>query len=385
MKNKFSKKEILELEKDFFLWDINYKGARFWDYMRSKMTEQYLPFSQRTVCFNFKDLWGFFLFISLFFRCKDCIFIVGRSELLDYSEQIKNEFNLDSPYLFVRQENNKIKGNSKFIEGFRWVFRILTHRFKKKVMKEIKDEIRRCSFISDNMTEDEISTTVRDFIGDVYFNIFLSKIIKGKVFYTNCVIPKVERSMQLLNSYEIQHGIVHDLHPDYYCIPMKYRFIAMNEITVNSLKEINFLGEVFKVDINYLEPDVKDRYDVIIFTTPCYDFSSEVERFILKFKGLGLNVKVQPHPKDKYNYSDSIDLIYGCKPSEGKVVILSDSTLIFQCINANKFFFLLNPMLKVSSITEGGIKEKYGEDARFSIIESLDNQLLDLEMKIIMK
>ncbi|MEI7178171.1 hypothetical protein WCT65_03770 [Pectobacterium carotovorum] len=381
MKNKFSKREILELERDFFLWDIKYKDAHFWDYMRSKMTEQYLPFSQRSMCFNFKDIWGLFLFFSLFFRTKDCVFIVGRSELLDYAEQIKNEFNLDDPYFFVRQENNKIKGNSKFIEGFRWAFRMLTHRFKKKVVKEIEDEIMRCSFISDNFSKDEINSTIRDFIGDVYFNCLLKKIIKGKVFYTNCVIPKVERSMELLDSYEIQHGIIHDLHPDYYHIPMKHRFIAMNNITVNSLKKINFLGKVVKVDINYLEPDVKDKYDIIFFTTPCDDFSCEVERFILKNKIFELNIKVQPHPKDKYNYSDFIDLIYGCKPSEGKVVILSDSTLIFQCINASKFFFLLNPMLKIGSITEEKIKEKYGKDARFSIIESLDNPLLDSEIK----
>ncbi|MEI7342868.1 hypothetical protein ABRP60_02635 [Pectobacterium brasiliense] len=381
MKKSYSKSEILTLEKEFFLWNIKYKGAFFWDYMRSKMTKQYLPFTQRDMSFNFNDIWGFFLFISLFFRRKDCIFIVGRSELLDYAEQIKTEFNLDNPYLFIRQENNKIKGNSKFIEGLRWAFRMLVHRFKKKAMREIENEIMQYVFIRDNFSRSEVKSTIRNFIGDVYFNFFLRRIIKGKVFYTNCVVPKVERSMQLLDSYEIQHGIVHDMHPDYYNIPMNYRFVAINDITVNSLKKINFLGDVFKVNIIYSEPHVKNKYDVIFFTTPCNDFSCEVENFILKHKESKLNIKTQPHPKDNYNYSDFVDLIFGSKPSEGNIVVLSDSTLIFQCINANKFFFLLNPMSKTSSITYERIKEKYGESVRFSIIESLDDESFCGEIK----
>lgn len=363
------KKQLLDLETHEKVWSLKFNDAYIWDYVRSRLTNQYLPYGTNKISIHLSDVTGFFKFLSVFFKKSDCIFVVGRLEMLDYIEQIREKFGIENPAVFIREESSDIRGNAKIIESIRYLLRLLSRFLWSNEFNNIKKSLLKISTVNEQLSDSEVNNIVSNFLGDLYFNRLLRKIIKGRVFYTNCVVPKVERSMQILNSYEIQHGVVHDNHPDYYSLPMNYRFIAMNKRTVSILKDMGFQGNIIEVDMKYRKNETDKTYDIIIFTTVSESFSVEVDRFFLNNDLHNLNIRVQPHPKDKYIYSDKVMIERKLRPIDGEIVIMGDSTLIFQCLEFDKHFYLLDP--EVSPEIEINIRKKYGDDIKFTLVRSL--------------
>lgn len=362
------KNEMLQVESDENVWELKLENAYLWDYVRSRLTDQYLPYVSKNFSIRILDFIGLFQFIFLSIKKRDCIFIVGRVDMLEYVEQLKNEFKIKNYLLFIREETPEIKGNAKIIEFIRLCFRRLSFIFAFYKFREIKKKLLNIKYIRENLSFKEVNSIVSNFLGDIYFNKAIKRILKGRVFYTNCIIPKVERSMQLMNSYEIQHGVIHDNHPDYYNVPMNYRIIAINKITEDVLRRVGFQGEIINVDIKYKMDEKKNKYDMIIFTTVSEAFSRDVESFLSK-SNLE-NIRIQPHPKDKYSYSNKKIIEKRLRPTDGDLIVMGDSTLIFQCVEFNKHFYLLDPLSFPGK--EDEIRAKYGKDVNFTLIKSLN-------------
>lgn len=345
-------------------WEINIKGVSVWQYFRFEHNE--LPTSKYSpkIRFGIADIVYFFKWLLLRLnKTETVIFLAARNDLI--SLMTLPPLSTNKAILFLREDGHNVSGNVFFIESCRYLFRKYSSVFFKKSFKELERQL-----LSYDLDTVKHHTNIKAAVGDYYFNKVLSFLLKNKkVYFSNCVIPKIERTEARYNSVEIQHGVIHKLHPDYANIPIgvcKVPLLCWGNYWHKKIQKVGFLGEIIIGSSPVKLSGIKEyQNSICFFTTLNVDISKKIEVCLAKLKEF--SVVVQPHPRDLYKYNISayknVRTSKGLAPSEVKYPIMHDSTLIYSCLNNNKKFiyFASNDELKAEIIDR--LTDKY--DAKY--------------------
>ena len=335
----------MNMQKKFLpdYWQVNIDGISVWSYFRFCNNDLPTPKYSPSYKFSLNDVSFFLRFLFLRLSTKNAVFFVAaRNELISLSNQINSSLGKSS-LIFLREDGHGIKGNVFFLEVIRFLFRktapFLFRRGCSSVLSQLID-----LKLDIKKFESNISVAV----GDYYFNKFIAFFLKGKhVYFSNCVIPKIERTQALHLSIELQHGVIHDFHPDYanlidgiFNVPLMCWGGFWKDKIINS----GFKGELIIGEI----PKKQDRYfdasdNIVFFSTISTDVSDSIMEAVGQLDHC--NVFIQPHPRDLFFYNikrfKNVRLIKGMSPVDCHIPIMNDSTLIYFCVCGNKSFIYL--------------------------------------------
>lgn len=327
-------------------------GVPIWGYINFIISNKKLTVYKPTIRFTIHDFIYLFklLLLPLLSNKYKVICIPNRQELVDF---VEHHFKGDKVIIFLRSENKR--GNSFLIEAMRMLLRLLSSAaLNKEVSILLKERIER----------KELEKAVKQFRGDLKFNKVLSWFLKGKeVYYTNCIIPKVEKYMGLHDSYEIQHGVIYKGHPDYSDLPsstVKRGVLAWNDYWKNKLVvDCLYPGLVIASDFESSEYDEKSiNSGVLVLTTVSDNFSQEI---ISKYNRS--DVIIRRHPRDYFDYIGSG--FSGVINDDVKIghydkLICHDTTLIRTLVTHKvMFFYLLLPDEEIQEV-KSRLLDKYG-------------------------
>jgi hypothetical protein len=146
----------------------------------------------------------------------------------------------------------------------------------------------------------------------IYLNI-LSRLLRvgdREVFYSGVVVPGIERYYNLLNSTELQHGIIHIKHPTYAYLgcEVKNCLSVYRNHYLEILDKIAFPGQVRIHDIATLnERDnelgkKRDFLNLVIYTQPVKEYQELINQ-VLEISGREINITLKIHPRDHFSYS----------------------------------------------------------------------------------
>ncbi|RQW70849.1 hypothetical protein EBB56_11795 [Halomonas sp. YLB-10] len=293
------------------------------------------------VAFSYRDLATFLRFLSIPFRKRrPLVFVTGRQDMLRFVAYHFKGVDID---LYVRSET--VRGDSFFIECFRFIFR---KTFWLVFFKDYRRLL--CSLYKirpKHVDNESVARQVKAIIGDYFFNYILRFFFKDReVYFSNCVVPQIERYQNLLNSCEIQHGVIHSSHLDYAKIPnglFKTKLLAWNNFWEKVIIEkCMFKGAVISSDY---EPIFQSSdgfsFDVLIYTTVDDEFSKKIENIDCNSSS---QIIVQKHPRDYYRYEKiggNVRFGYGVNALKAEKVVVSDSTLIRKLNVSGKFFYYM--------------------------------------------
>lgn len=357
-------------------WELDFKGVKIWHYFRFnynlRETSSYKP----KLSFNLPDFTYFFRFLFLPFSSVEAIyFIAGRKELLTLVLEHSKGKNV---LIFIREDSHGIKGNVFFIELLRWFFRRCSPLFFYYDYKLLTSKLSTYGAV-----DSQIKANIRSVVGDYYFNYFIKYFIKNKkVFFTNCVIPKIEKNQHLHNSCEIQHGVIYDGHPDYCQLPIDFyntNILCWGDFWRDKLLDLGFPSKKIFSGIDPFssneDKDINFKVaDVGIFTTVDNDFSFLVSSTIKSL--YNMKVCIQLHPRDPYTYTKitGVEFCTGHRPSDFRKVVMHDSTLAYYCVVNKLFFYYLATRNESDEDICVRLKIKYGAmmNIDFSIIRNLN-------------
>lgn len=371
--------KLFQLEKEKKIWNVFYKNIPVWSYMRGAWYGQFLPYNPNLKV-SLRDVKGFLLFISLLF-CKNkvVIFVSSRKDLIDYALLVANKkYSEKKVILFTRSESD-IKGNVFILELIRFFFRKFSWIFScfsyLRIIKEIKTKVPDCN-----------GKLLKDLIGDYYFNNFLSLFLDNAyaVLYSNAVVPRVERYMNLYNSIELQHGVVHKGHLDYVNVPhISNYFYCYSDLVKKDLAIWGFSG---KVDVVEKERSlIKEKYSIVIFSTVDVSYSKLIEEFCEQNSKVNNKIRVKLHPRDQYPYTQKVlDLcVKAITPLEVGIPILPDTSMISDCFLNDKYFIYLSLNSYSEEDNYSYLVDKYNiynesEGRRFKVCFNVDDLIVAL-------
>ncbi|KAA0014609.1 hypothetical protein F0A17_02905 [Billgrantia pellis] len=366
--------KVIKLEDNCHLWEVKYRGIPVWSYIRGVYFSQYLPYKAK-VKFSTADIFAFFTFLTMRFRnVKVVFFLPAREDVISYQKDVVCAFKISNPITFIRAEGGET-GNVFFIELLRFIFRKISFLFCYSEYKRLRSEVwSELSF--------DPSIPLRNFLGDYYFLKLIVFFLKGKkVYYTNCVVPQVERFENSLDSCELQHGVIHSEHLDYSYVPyVKNSVIVYSEHYLNVLEKIKFSGKAVVVRKSVYKNDI--FFDCIIFTTINLKYCSLVDELFKSLNSHDLisRLYVKKHPRDNYAYQflKKEKILLKASPLDAKIAILPDTSLIINMVEVKKEFIYLH----LENISVEEIKEtlyrKYKVDSSLLKIATNKKELLDL-------
>lgn len=343
-------------------WQVNIEGISVWSYFRFDHND--LPMSKYSPNYKLsvQDIIFFFKFIFLRMNKVDTVyFIAARNELLSLADQ--NDIDAESNSLvFLREDGHGIKGNVLFLEAFRYLFRKLAPFIFKTKYNSVKEQL-----ISLQLNIEKLEKNINASVGDYYFNKFIRFFLKGKtIYFSNCVIPKIERTQALHQSVELQHGVIHDSHPDYanlikgvFNIPL----MCWGDFWENKIINAGFEGKLIIGSIPNKVPNPLQLNDNIgFFTTIDENISNSIMESLSQLDNY--SIFVQPHPRDPFLYDvgkyKNVLISRGKSPVDCRIPILNDSTLIYFCVCNNKPFIYLASVNENELVIETKLANKYG-------------------------
>lgn len=348
-------------------WDVTFRGVTIWPYLRFSYQEKKVTAYKNNYRFKFSALLlPFFLVIHSCIRKRPVVSVVARSGMVDY---VQAEFASENILLVSRSE--QLLGNAVFVEAVWLLFRKLSWR----IVRSEYDDV--CRFLDSKGIESrKYESDIKTAIGDYFYNCFISFFVRGRVYYTNCLIPKIERYMGLMDSVEIQHGVIHEEHMDYVNIEKKYiknSLLVWSSQWEERLKRIGYGGELIVANHDYISiDDGVERSGVTIFSTVDEGYSRKVDAYKGTFP-----VRLQKHPRDYFSYSNDCfeEVVDGEKLTA--CAICHDTTLIYYFLKNSVFFvYLLSPN-EDKAVVVHRMNEKYGASfgENFLVSDSVEDAL----------
>jgi len=305
MLNKFSILGLIELEKRYQLWDYTLFGYPLWIHCREPLlksaifAERKIPKIQVSVMFK-----SFVQTVQFLFSQKkydNVYFLMERAELLEIYRQDKSSKKL----LFLNPEQEKVYEDNNYISSdffslLRFISRKIAFMLFWKKYKEA------CVAFSCSGDTENLIPYIKVALGDALFLKFLSLILnkKSKKFYTGAVIPMGEKFVNALNSYEVQHGVIHPSHIGYIGLPdVKNSLILYSQRYENILKKNGYIGNLIIHDYKkiFFERKVDRNFFIVIYTQPDEKMQLGINEFFKKYNPK--DVFIQKHPKDYYAYN----------------------------------------------------------------------------------
>lgn len=331
-------------------WQIRLSRTPVWYYIRFHWTGT-VPTSGNRAFVSFINLLSsvfqiiYFLFIKQF-RVDSVYFSLARKDCLDFYKYVSEREKCD---IFVQYENVEQSQTYKYktsdgLNAIRYICRRLGN-LRSKQKQALIAQFEALGFKVDSA----LSPLIGYCIGDLYFNRFLSLVIrkKLKVYYSISVVPQTEKFEHLMNSFEVQHGIIHSTHFSYFDVPdARGGMVVYHPIYQNILAEIGYSGPVTTYDFkeNHQSIQPAEKFDAVIFTQPDIWKKETVENlFQALTKKLG-RVRIQKHPRDYriYDLPGSI-FVRGTHPLQTKTAICFTSTTIEDFLVHQKKVVIFDP------------------------------------------
>jgi len=385
MKSKFSMTDLIELENKYQLWDYKLFDYPLWIHCRepllqsSMMAERKIPKVQIRIMFK-----SFIQTIKFLFSQKkydNVYFLMERAELLEIYRQDKSLKKL----LFLNLEQEKIYKNSDSISSdffslLRFVSRKLAFLLFWKKYKETSVAFSCIGNI------ESLKPYIKVALGDAFFLKFLSLILnkKSKKFYTGAVIPMGEKFINSLNSYEVQHGVIHPLHIGYIELPeVKNSLILYSKRYENILRKNGYIGELIIKDYKkiFFEQKVERNFFIVIYTQPTEAMQIGVNTFFEKYNLT--DVFIQKHPKDYFEYNiEEKYFINSTTPFEVHNPIFCTSSVIENFTSYNRkcyIYDLKNPSYNLEEFLE---IYTFGSKSKIIIKDSLHDIYKEIKKSV---
>ena len=374
MKGKLLLVELLALEKKHALWEHTLFDYPLWIHCREPLLSTGMMVERKinrpTFSVMLKSFLGTMKFLLTQKKYDKVFFLMERAELLEIYKNEKNSKKL----LFLNSEQEKVyKGNyisSDFFSLLRFISRKIAFRIFRKKYNNLKLNIRELNL--DTSLEKYIQVAM----GDSFFLKFLSLILskKSDKFYTGAVIPMGEKFLNRLNSYEVQHGVIHPAHIGYVGLPeVKNTLILYSKRYESIMRQFDYSGQL-KIDEYkkiFFEKKSTRSFPIVIYTQPTEDMQEAVNTFIQQ--SYVTNVYIQRHPKDYFKYEiDEKFLVNATIPSEVNYPIMYTSSVIenFTLYNRDCYIYDLKYVDDVKKNLE---IYTLGTKSKMIIMDSLDD------------
>jgi len=324
--------KVVEIESKYQLWDIRYKNIPIWHFLREKILSSTQPvFLKQRAPSLLGIIKSCFLLLSLKFRNIDrAYFFVDRKDLLDFYLYNESKNHNTKSAIFVHQEqfNSKSKYTScDFLNVIRYFSRKLAWRIF------FIEYCRLCGLLNNKIVEEsDIKIAVKNTIGDYWtiriIRLFIPKA--ARTYYSGVGVPGIEKYLNTLSSFEVQHGVIHSIHPGYSNIPKtKNTFIVYAERYFSILSVCHFYGHIifenFKSSFQNVQSNKK--YPLVIYTQPLKELTEFINTNILNLY-IG-KIFVQIHPRDDFNYDiDDKYIVKNLHPNEVGCAIVFNSSVI---------------------------------------------------------
>lgn len=329
MQNKYTIETLIEKEKLYKLWEITFFGYPLWVHCRDGLSKGSIHIGFKQNKPKIKDLlistYKTFKFFVRQKKYKKVYFLADRMELLEsyredneqkkilfiHFEKIKRNRNIDIEYI-----------SADFLNVIRFIFRKSVYLFFFKVYKK---SLRSCRGLCSNQQ-------IKIAMGDALFLRFLSLCFDSHIekYYAVAVIPPGEKFLNRLNSFEIQHGVIHKNHVGYMGIPeVKNTLIVYHQNYKKLLCNEKYMGKLNLIEYKktFLQKTSSRIFCAVIYTQPIIGMQKAIESFFTINNPE--NIWIQRHPKDTYCYNISEKyFVEDTIPNEVDYPICYTSTII---------------------------------------------------------
>ena len=384
MNKKLSFNELLTFEKENSIWEYTLFSYPLWIHCREPLLSTAINIDRRlvypTVYEMFKSFIGTISFLMTQNKYDKVFFLMERTEILEIYKQDKSRRKI----LFLNKEQEKVCTEENYISSdFFNLFRLLSRKFSYvffyykyfKMRKMLKQK--GCNKL--------LKRYIKIAIGDAVFLKLLSFVLskKNKKIYSGSVIPMGEKFINVLNSFEVQHGVIYSEHIGYIGLPeVKNTLILYHERYEKLLRKQNYVGKlyIYNYKIDFLNQKTNRYFNIVIYTQPIEYMQKSIQDFFEKYKPK--DVFIQRHPKDYYDYKINSSLyVIGTVPSEVKYPILYTSSVIENFTFFNRDCYIFNLQRKnvdlpsfLQIYTDGTNAKMIIEDSLSQIYMSLGNR-----------
>jgi len=348
---KLSMNKLLTLEKKYSLWEHKLFDYPLWIHCREPLLDTGVMVERvvkRPTLFKMiKSFIGTIKFLLTQKKYDNVYFLMERAELLEIYKNDKNS----NKILFLNPEQEKVMDSryyvsSDFFNLLRFISRKVTFLIYWKQYQLLIRKIKYMGLTS------ELHYYIKAGMGDAFFLFFLSLVLskKNKKIYTGSVIPMGEKFLNKLNSFEVQHGVIHLAHLGYIKIPkVENTLILYHKRYVKLLIDSGYEGKLIVQEYkkSFFEKETLRHFSIVIYTQPILKMQQAIRDIMKKRKDK--NIYIQKHPKDYFNYElDQQYFITGTTPMEVDYPIMYVSSII-------ENFTLYNKHCYIYDINHGGI------------------------------
>lgn len=302
---KLSMEALVAFEKKHRLWNLTLFDYPLWIHCREPLLSTGMMVERQinrpSLKSMVKSFWGTMKFLVTQHKYDKLFFLMERAELLEIYNQEKSTKKL----LFLNPEQERVYESGEYISSdFLSLLRFISRKVAFRIFsKKYQQSIAHLETIGCDST---LNKYIQVAMGDALFLKFLSLILskKNQKFYTGAVIPMGEKFVNALNSYEVQHGVIHPAHIGYMGLPeIKNTLILYDKRYEKIMREGGYMG---KLMINaykktFFEKTTSRYFPVVIYTQPTQEMQSAVNTFFKTHQPT--NVFIQKHPKDYFEYA----------------------------------------------------------------------------------
>jgi len=381
---KLSIHELIALEKKYHLWEYKLFKYPLWIHCREPLLNTGIMIDRKinrpTVFGMVKSFLLTMKFLITQKKYAKIFFLMEREELLEIYKIEKNKKKI----LFLNNEQEKIYDGEDYISSdffnlLRYISRKISFIIFYKRYQTIIHDLKKIH------KDLDVDKYIKIAMGDALFLKFLSLILtkKNEKIYTGSVIPMGEKFINCLHSYEVQHGVIHQSHTGYIGIPkVNNTLILYDNRYEKLLLDKGYQGKltVQQYKKTFFEKQTNRYYPVVIYTQPILKMQEEINRLLKHYTTL--EVYIQKHPKDYFNYDiDNKYFITATTPFEVGYPIMYVSSIIENFTLYNKDCYIYD--LKYGALKVEDILEIYMQSStsRLIIDENLNHILHIIEKK----
>jgi len=335
--------KLLILEKKYSLWEYKLFGYPLWIHCREPLLSTGIMVERvvkrPTLAKMIKSFIGTMKFLLTQKKYDNVYFLMERAELLEIYKNDKNS----NKILFLNHEQEKVMDfgyyvSSDFFNLLRFMSRKIIFLIFWKQYSQLIAKIKQMGLAP------ELHYYIKAGMGDAFFLSFLSLVLskKSKKIYTGSVIPMGEKFLNKLNSFEVQHGVIHLAHPGYIKIPkVENTLILYHERYVKLLVDSGYEGKLLVQEYkkSFFEKETLRHFPIVIYTQPILKMQQAI-RDIMKKRKDG-NIYIQKHPKDYFDYElDQQYFITETTPMEVDYPIMYVSSIIENFTLYNKHCYI---------------------------------------------
>lgn len=367
---------LMALEKEYDLWSCKLFGYPLWIHCREPLVSTAMMATRQirkpTLLSMLKSFFQTLFFLVTQHKYDKVFFLMERAELLEIYKQEKSQKKL----LFLNPEQEKVYTyndyiSSDFFSLLRFISRKVAFRIFRKKYKETVQHLEKIALMQ------ELDTYIKIAMGDALFLKFLSLVLskKNDKIYTGAVIPIGEKFLNALNSYEVQHGVIHPSHIGYIGLPkVNNRLILYSKRYQELLFSHGYKGEVLVQEYKktFFEQTTQRYFPIVIYTQPTQEMQEEIKHFFKTFQPS--NVFIQRHPKDYFDYDvEDTYFVTATTPFEVGYPILYISSVIENFTLYNKCCYIYDLGYSTIDLEEFLKIYTQGSKSKMIIMKHLDN------------